>query len=712
MTRRSRFSSIQFVTPTICGVFLLLLGAGPGDCYSNQPSGQYSGEYSGGTYRDKHGNEGTITLGSAEVNIAGAGIDYSVPYTLTDSEGNKSGEYRITSEMLPGRDPGSDDFVLNVFVIDDASQNAAELIFRNNPNVAPLMPILRLLDCSTDPCTEVKRNDEPMWGAWVIQEQSDIANYPIELLDTRVTTHLLEPDQLSQLPNSTDGNGNWAEIMENHRNNFSEARFRIDVDHLGEAQSDLLTSRMIAEIDANRGAVCTADGDCAAGEVCRSSGLSMRCNSPDDWLVLHYDPACGFGAQDDPPCDGPTGIQHSSLTFLTEHRKLIEDMTTTLFNKHLDDWPLNFTFPFGRMPVWLVDPHLDADPVDFHVLPTHWEQVVAGQVGLDNAGCWHDYPEDGDTPTLTNGPTNIGQYVCEQAPATPTGFVNRPCTLEADYSGPGVNGTSIRSDLEVAFHNPIHGFILGSFGPPETTAGTMVFWVFHTYVSTVVLSNWRQAQMREMPESFANRPPVCDANGPYLAECQGATTDVTLDGSASFDPDGDPLSFDWSGGFEGGTAIGVNPTVAFPGTGSFDVDLEVSDGMLTATCNAPVTVVDTTAPDVTAALIRLNGDDDDDGRFRVEFDCTDVCDASPSITSATLNGIPVSIGQVVELEKDDDREVGFDDGILQIEARSFELLVSCEDAMTTTTMTTTMTTTTTDPVAHSRRPREGAEELV
>ena len=132
--------------------------------------------------------------------------------------------------MLPGRDPGSDDFVLNVFVVDDPSQNAAELVFGNNANVAPAMPILRLLDCSSDPCSEVTRYDDPKWGAWIIRDQSDIADYPIELLDARVILQLLDPTELDQLPNSGAGTGNWAEIMENHRSNFKEAKFRADTE--------------------------------------------------------------------------------------------------------------------------------------------------------------------------------------------------------------------------------------------------------------------------------------------------------------------------------------------------------------------------------------------------------------------------------------------------------------------------------------------------
>jgi hypothetical protein len=404
------------------------------------------------TYRDKHGNEGTITFGAPIVNEAATGIDYTVLHSVTDSLGTTSGKYVIKSEMLPGRNPSSDDFVLNVFVSDNVTQTAAELIFRNNPSVAPLAPVLRLLDCSTDPCTEDKRYDNAEWGPWIIRDQADIADYPIELLDARVTVHLLDPAQLSQLPNTTDGNGNWAAIMENHRSNFEESLFRADIDNLGEPQSDLLTTRMIAEIDA---------------EVP---------GSPDDWLIRHY----------------PT-IAHGALTFMTDHRALIEDMTTELFNNYV--WPLDHTFPFGRMPIWLVDPEHDAEDATPHLLPTHWERVKTGQGALGIPGCWHDFPVDAYTPTLTNGTTNLGQYECT-AIATANGFVDRPCTVPSDYTvlGPTVEG---------AWHDPIHVFIGGSFFSATTTAGTMVFWALHTYASTNTLANWRQAQMRDMPVPFA-----------------------------------------------------------------------------------------------------------------------------------------------------------------------------------------------------------------
>jgi hypothetical protein len=44
-----------------------------------------------------------------------------------------------------------------------------------------------------------------------------------------------------------------------------------------------------------------------------------------------------------------------------------------------------------------------------------------------------------------------------------------------------------------------------------------------------------------------NRPPVCLAGGDQTVPWQGPVTTVMLDGSASFDPEGMPLTFEWSG---------------------------------------------------------------------------------------------------------------------------------------------------------------------
>ena len=76
-----------------------------------------------------------------------------------------------------------------------------------------------------------------------------------------------------------------------------------------------------------------------------------------------------------------------------------------------------------------------------------------------------------------------------------------------------------------------------------------------------------------------NQPPVADA-GPNQTvgdgNCNGQEL-VTLDGSGSFDPDGDPLSFTWTEP-PGGSVIatGAQPSVSFA-TGIHTIGLTVED---------------------------------------------------------------------------------------------------------------------------------------
>lgn len=97
----------------------------------------------------------------------------------------------------------------------------------------------------------------------------------------------------------------------------------------------------------------------------------------------------------------------------------------------------------------------------------------------------------------------------------------------------------------------------------------------------------------------ANTPPICDANGPYSAECGIGTM---LDGSGSVDPDGDPMTYVWSGPFESSPETGVTPSVIFAApTGLKSVDLMVTDSFDESdNCSASVTVADTEDPSITA----------------------------------------------------------------------------------------------------------------
>ena len=77
----------------------------------------------------------------------------------------------------------------------------------------------------------------------------------------------------------------------------------------------------------------------------------------------------------------------------------------------------------------------------------------------------------------------------------------------------------------------------------------------------------------------ANTPPIADA-GPDQTVCAippATTAMVTLDGSGSYDPDADPLTYNWT--WDGNTAYGVNPTVELP-LGTTTITLVVNDGMV------------------------------------------------------------------------------------------------------------------------------------
>lgn len=106
----------------------------------------------------------------------------------------------------------------------------------------------------------------------------------------------------------------------------------------------------------------------------------------------------------------------------------------------------------------------------------------------------------------------------------------------------------------------------------------------------------------------SNNPPVAEA-GPdqTVAAPPSCETLVTLDGSASYDPDGDTLSFLWTGSF--GSATGSQPTVAFP-PGTFLVRLIVTDSYSgTGMDSVTITVQDVNAPvpDL-ASLPQLTGE--------------------------------------------------------------------------------------------------------
>jgi len=152
----------------------------------------------------------------------------------------------------------------------------------------------------------------------------------------------------------------------------------------------------------------------------------------------------------------------------------------------------------------------------------------------------------------------------------------------------------------------------------------------HTITSTV--SDGELSDTDEMTVVVTtNEPPVAAAGADQSIDCVIGSTAVTLDASASSDPDGDALSYSWSyAGNQVSTDASFNYTL---GAGDHTFTLTVSDGEATSSDDVVIHVaIDDEAPALTLAgdnpfSLGLYTAFDDPG-----YSVDDACDSDPAVT--------------------------------------------------------------------------------
>jgi hypothetical protein len=177
-----------------------------------------------------------------------------------------------------------------------------------------------------------------------------------------------------------------------------------------------------------------------------------------------------------------------------------------------------------------------------------------------------------------------------------------------------------------------------------------------------------------------NRRPIADAGPDQTVECNAfGTGTVTVNGSSSHDPDGDSLTYAWTGALQ--SATGAVATIRAP-LGVSTIRLVVDDGYSgVGSSDMRVTVRDTTPPVIRSAVANPNSSWPPNHKMflvRLSVDARDTCDPIPRcrVVSVTSNeGTPA-----------DWEIVGPADVMLRSErsgngdGRVYTILIQCTDA--------------------------------
>lgn len=201
--------------------------------------------------------------------------------------------------------------------------------------------------------------------------------------------------------------------------------------------------------------------------------------------------------------------------------------------------------------------------------------------------------------------------------------------------------------------NPLGIFV--SWSPPFGSIGDYPVVFRFTFGADVVTATTTVRVLR------GNRPPVALAGGGYAG---AVGVPIEFNAAASYDPDGDPLTYSWRFG-DGAVGVGVVAQHAYSSAGFYSVVLVVSDGQLQSSAFTHAEVYDVLAANLSVqskATISLAGKGSASTCIQIEpggsYEAADILPATLLMRSdgtgvvSDITPISEKSGQIEDTDKD------------------------------------------------------------